>query len=106
MAGMRHIQEVSQKEPVSGTDPIGEAIVEGIVLDGALRGLGWLGKTAYNRALPYLYNEYKAYKLTNAINRAVKENPIITGYNRNPALKDIGDLWDYQNYLEQVYPNT
>ena len=100
MAGMKHIQEVSQKEPISGTDPIGELWVAGRALNPIFEGLGWLGKTAYNRALPYLYNEYKAYKLTNAINKAVKENPIITGYNRNPALKDIGDLWDYQNYLE------
>ena len=75
---------------------------------GGLAGgfLGGVDVTAYNRALPYLYNEYKTYKLANAINRAVKENPIITGYNRNPALKDIGDLWNYQNYLKQAYPNT
>jgi hypothetical protein len=46
------------------------------------------------------------YKLARTINKAVNENPVITGYNRNPAFKDIGTLSDYQNYLQQVFPNT
>jgi hypothetical protein len=54
-----------------------------------------------------LYNDmYIPYKISNAINKGVKENAVITAYNRNPATKDIGNLWDYQYYLDNVFPNS
>lgn len=44
--------------------------------------------------------------ISSAINTAVKENAVITAYNRNPLTKDIGSLWDYQTYLDNVFPNS
>ena len=51
-------------------------------------------------------NLYRAYKVSNAIDAGVKENPVITAYNRNPATKDLGTLWDYQSYLNKMFPNS
>ena len=45
-------------------------------------------------------------KIANAIAKGIKENAIITGYNRNPVTKELGTLWDYQNYLDNVFPNS
>lgn len=45
-------------------------------------------------------------KIANAISKEIKENAIITGYNRNPVTKELGTLWDYQNYLDNVFPNS
>ena len=49
---------------------------------------------------------YRNWRLANAINKGVKENAVITAYNRNPVAKDIGNLWDYQSYLDNVFPNS
>lgn len=78
MAGMRHINNVSQQEPVSGTDPVGELWVAGRALTPIFKGLGWLGKTVYNAALPTLgritkpyTNYFAAQALSNSIDNAV-----------------------------------
>jgi len=49
---------------------------------------------------------YKNFAVKNALKTAIKENPVITAYNRNPATKDLGDLWNYQTYLDGVFPNS
>lgn len=49
---------------------------------------------------------YKNFTIKNALKTAVNESPVITAYNRNAAVKDFGTLWDYQTYLDNVFPNS
>ena len=67
-------------------------------------------KPIYNAAIETrnaLYNNiYVPYKVSRAINIGVNESPVITAYNRNPATKDLGTLWDYQTYLDGIFPNS
>lgn len=51
-------------------------------------------------------NYVQPYRLSRSINQGVSENGIITGYNRNPRNLDTGSIWDYQNYLDKVFPNS
>ena len=49
---------------------------------------------------------YKIYKINRALNQGIDENAIITGYQRNPRMMDTGTLQQYQQYLDQVFPET
>lgn len=64
-----------------------------------------LGKEA-KPILNKVSNIAKPYRISKAIDKGVKENAVITAYNRNPATKDIGNLWDYQSYLDNVFPKS
>lgn len=64
--------------PLSGTDPVGQAIVEGAALGPIFKGLGWLGGKALNFAMPYIgramkpvTNWFAAKALSNSIDDAV-----------------------------------
>lgn len=51
-------------------------------------------------------NYVQPFRLSRAIDQGVAENGIITGYNRNPRNLDTGSIWDYQSYLDEVFPNS
>lgn len=87
-------------------------INEGNYNDAVLSGLGdvmdliMMSPTLYKGASLLNTRYVKPYKISRAINQGVKENGIITGYNRNSRNLDAGSLWDYQSYLDEVFPNS
>jgi len=97
-------------KPLSPVDPVGEFVVGNAILNPmfkyAFNGIGPALSDAAKASLKNVSNFHKAYKISKAINKGVRENPVITAYNRNPATKDLGTLWDYQSYLNDTFPNS
>lgn len=48
----------------------------------------------------------KINKVNKEINKGIKENSILESYNQVEANKDIGDAYDYLNFLDNIYPNS
>lgn len=70
--------------------------------DAVAFGVPGLIKQGFNFASKQ-YGKYAAY---NMLKRSIDDNGIIAAYNRNPAIKDIGSLQMYQDYLNTVFPNS
>lgn len=55
-------------------------------------------------------NATKYVKNTNKINKelrkGIKENSVLESYNKVPENKDIGTVFDYQDFLDNIFPNS
>lgn len=45
-------------------------------------------------------------KIANAISKGIKENSVLKSYNQVEANKDIGNVYDYLDFLDNIYPNS
>lgn len=73
-----------------------------LITDAAAFGSPSLIKQGFN----FASKQYGKYAVRNMLKRSIDDNGIITAYNRNPAIKDIGSLQMYQEYLNTVFPNS
>ena len=73
-----------------------------LITDAAFFGSPSLIKQGFN----FASKQYGKYVVRNMLKRSIDDNGIITAYNRNPAIKDIGSLQMYQDYLNTVFPNS
>jgi hypothetical protein len=73
-----------------------------LITDAAAFGSPSLIKQGFN----FASKQYGKYAVRNMLKRSIDDNGIITAYNRNPAIKDIGSLQMYQDYLNTVFPNS
>lgn len=78
MSGMRHMLDISQKEPVSGTDPVGEFIVAGEVLG----GLNPLGKILFPYAARFTSGPVKNWIASKALNDVLSKDALTVGVNK------------------------
>ena len=68
--------------------------------------VGLLAPYAIGKGLEKGIQFLKIYKINRALNQGIDENAIITGYQRNSRMMDTGTLQQYQQYLDQVFPET
>ena len=68
--------------------------------------IGLLAPYAIGKGLEKGIQFLKIYKINRALNQGIDENAIITGYQRNSRMMDTGTLQQYQQYLDQVFPET
>ena len=87
---------------------IGQPITGAAALatDALVLGAAGALKSGVKAAVQGTAKASRNYRLAKAIDKAVTENPTITAYNRNPAIMDTGSLWDYQTYLQQLFPES
>lgn len=78
MSGMRHMLDISQKEPVSGTDPVGEFIVAGEVLG----GLNPLGKILFPYAARFTSGPVRNWIASKALNDVLAKDALTGGVNK------------------------
>lgn len=78
MSGMRHMLDISQKEPVSGTDPVGEFVVAGEVLG----GLNPLGKILFPYAARFTSGSARNWIASKALNNVLSKDALIGGVNK------------------------
>ena len=78
MSGMRHMLDTSQKEPVSGTDPVGEFIVAGEVLG----GLNPLGKILFPYAARFTSGPVRNWIASKALNDVLAKDALTGGVNK------------------------
>lgn len=78
MSGMRHMSDISQKEPVSGTDPVGEFIVAGEVLG----GLSPLGKILFPYAARFTSGPVRNWIASKALNDVLAKDALTGGVNK------------------------
>lgn len=78
MSGMRHMLDTSQKEPVSGTDPVGEFIVAGEMLG----GLNPLGKILFPYAARFTSGSVKNWIASKALNDVLSKDALTGGVNK------------------------
>lgn len=78
MSGMRHMLDTSQKEPVSGTDPVGEFIVAGEVLG----GLNPLGKILFPYAARFTSGPVRNWIASKALNDVLSKDALTGGVNK------------------------
>ena len=90
--------------PLSGTDPVGLAIVEGEAVGPLFKGLGWLGGKALNFATPYIgramkpvTNWFAAKALSNSIDDAVATPTF------SKVLPDTEQIWQDLNLPRHSY---
>lgn len=97
---MKTVSPSTYVEAVTGQDlsEVGRFVTDAAIFGGSSA----LKNTITNVAK----TSYKNFTIKNALKTAVNESPVITAYNRNAAVKDFGTLWDYQTYLDNVFPNS
>ena len=97
---MKTVSPSTYVEAVTGQDlsEVGRFVTDAAIFGGSSA----LKNTITNMAK----TSYKNFTIKNALKTAVNESPVITAYNRNAAVKDFGTLWDYQTYLDNVFPNS
>lgn len=78
MSGMRHMLDISQKEPVSGTDPVGEFIVAGEVLG----GLNPLGKIVFPYTARFTSGSVRNWIASKALNDVLAKDALTGGVNK------------------------
>ncbi len=78
MSGMRHMSNISQKEPISGTDPVGEFIVAGEVLG----GLNPLGKILFPYAARFTSGPVRNWIASKALNNVLAKDALTGGVNK------------------------
>lgn len=78
MSGMRHMLDISQKEPVSGTDPVGEFIVAGEVLG----GLNPLGKILFSYTARFTSGPVRNWIASKALNDVLAKDALTGGVNK------------------------
>lgn len=78
MSGMRHMLDISQKEPISGTDPVGEFIVAGEVLG----GLNPLGKILFPYAARFTSGPVRNWIASKALNDVLAKDALTGGVNK------------------------
>lgn len=78
MSGMRHMLDISQKEPVSGTDPVGEFIVAGEVLG----GLNPLGKILFPYTARFTSGSVRNWIASKALNDVLAKDALTGGVNK------------------------
>lgn len=78
MSGMRHMLDISQKEPVSGTDPVGEFIIAGEVLG----GLNPLGKILFPYAARFTSGPVRNWIASKALNDVLAKDALTGGVNK------------------------
>lgn len=78
MSGIRHMLDISQKEPVSGIDPVGEFIVAGEVLG----GLNPLGKILFPYAARFTSGPVRNWIASKALNDVLAKDALIGGVNK------------------------
>ena len=78
MSGMRHMLDISQKEPVSGTDPVGEFAVAGEVLG----GLNPLGKILFPYAARFTSGSVRNWIASKALNDVLAKDALTGGVNK------------------------
>ena len=78
MSGMRHMLDISQKEPVSGTDPVGEFVVAGEVLG----GLNPLGKILFPYAARFTSGPVRNWIASKALNDVLAKDALTGGVNK------------------------
>lgn len=104
--------ELIQRRLIDGDNSGGfvQNLMDATVGIGALSRMPTIANNAYNitkQGWNWANRNYiQPYRLSKLINQGVSENGIITGFNRNPRNLDTGSIWDYQNYLDEVFPNS
>lgn len=78
MSGMRHMLDISQKEPVSGTDPVGEFVVAGEVLG----GLNPLGKILFPYAARFTSGPVRNWIASKSLNDVLVKDALTGGVNK------------------------
>lgn len=48
----------------------------------------------------------KIHRINKELTKGIKENSIIESYNRIPANKDIGTVYDYLDFLDNIFPKS
>lgn len=98
----RNLAIISQTAP---THPVN------IIIDQALKRAVfpttvYLGSKAVKGATQSFNKLAKIRKINKELNKGIKENSIIESYNKIAANKDIGTVYDYLDFLDNIFPKS
>lgn len=62
--------------------------------------------TVYKGATQSFNKSAKIRKINKELNKGIKENSIIESYNKIAANKDIGTVYDYLDFLDNIFPKS
>lgn len=94
---------------VSGTDPVGSLYVEGVAtapLFNPIFNLVGRAARAGKNLLQIQKKRSVISKVNKELKKGIKENSVLESYNEVPANKDIGTVYDYLAFLDNIYPNS
>lgn len=82
-----------------------------VVIDQALKRVvfpttSFLGSKAVKGATQSFNKFTKIRKINKELNKGIKENSIIESYNKVAANKDIGTIYDYLDFLDNIFPES
>lgn len=80
---------------------IGDFALDAVVGGGLWKGAKVAGDLS-RAAQPYI----KARKIAKKLNKGIQENSLMEAYNKIPQNKDIGDIFDYQTYVDNIFPES
>lgn len=84
---------------------LGDFALDAVVGGGLWKGAkvaGDLSRTAITKAQPYI----KARKIAKELDKGIQENSLMEAYNKIPQNKDVGDIFDYQTYVDNIFPES
>lgn len=82
-----------------------------VIIDQALKRvvfptISFLGSKAIKGATQLFNKSVKILRINKELTKGIKENSIMESYNRIPANKDIGTVYDYLDFLDNIFPKS
>lgn len=113
---MNRMRSIQSRQGLSGSDPLGQFVVEGVALNPVFKALGTAGLytlgrygeslTGFARPQNWARGKLIAREIDDALSWSMEHSPIIKTYKSNLRYKDTGSLLDYQDYINSIFPNS